>query len=82
MLIQRIIIVRSVIDEDIEKQGTYINKIEIISFDEIKELIDTIIITNESFYEDIIEQVEDYNKDIKILDLDTYLRFEILENDF
>jgi len=39
--------------------------------------IDVVIVTNERFYEDILNQVYQYNKNIIVIDINTFCKFDI-----
>jgi len=69
--------IKYVIDNDNKKHGNYLESIEIKSFYEVKNEIDTIIVTNEKFYEDILREVKKLAPDIKVIDINSYLDYQL-----
>jgi len=69
--------IKYVIDNDSEKQGNFINGIEVKSFYNIKDKIDIIIVTNRNFYEDILLEAKKNNTEIEVIDIDSYLNFNV-----
>ena len=69
--------ITSIIDNALNKQGKYYNGIKIESFEEVKYNIDIIVVTNRNFYEDILLQINKVSNKIIVIDIDSYLHFEI-----
>ena len=67
----------AIIDNDSKKQGTCIKEIKISDFLEIKDKIDFVIVTNRNFYEEILLQVKEVDNRIKVIDIDSFLNFEV-----
>lgn len=65
-----------VIDNDVKKHGKAVVGVEIASFEEIWDKIDTILVSNRLYYNDIKEQVTKKNGKIKVLSFEEVLFLE------
>lgn len=71
-------IIDYVIDKSLDKIGQQINSSHIIkNFDEIKDEIDIILVVNNYFFYDIKTEVNNKEPRIKILNLDSYILYDL-----
>ncbi len=66
------------IDNDIRKQGQYLGKTKIYSYEQIKEQIDIIWVTSHSVYESVKEQIQD---ELPIVNICSVMERNVLEKD-
>lgn len=62
--------IKYIIDNDEEKQGNVIKGIKVLSFEEVYDNVDTIIISNRHYYHSIKKQILNRRTGIKILSLE------------
>lgn len=68
------IVIKYLVDNDKLKYGNKLGNVKIKKYDEIKDKIDLIIVTNSYFYETILEETDG---SVEVVDMNSYLNFEI-----
>lgn len=67
---------RGIIDNKKEKWGETLCGYEIFSPEELLEIVDTVIISNQRYFNDIYDQIKTIHKGIEMISLDMYLQYE------
>ncbi|REE84495.1 glycosyl transferase family 2 [Paenibacillus taihuensis] len=63
-----------IIDEDITKLGLQVDGLAIQSFESASKIVNAVIVTNSQFSKDIYRVIRQSGREIKLIDIDSYLR--------
>lgn len=65
-----------IIDNDIQKQGIWIENVEVVAFENVQDKVDTVLISNRLYYDEIKKQIDEKNDKIKGLSFEEALYLE------
>ncbi len=65
-----------IIDNDIRKQGMFIENVGVVAFENVQDTVDTVLLSNRLYYDEIKRQIVEKNDKIKVLSFEEALYLE------